>query len=131
MTLLLLRPLVVVVEEEAPGLDRPDTESLPAEDRGCAVASCSDTLCGLISQFSLSLSTYRNNEGWLTRVEGTVNARSRKEEPKYPFVVHDGSYARKKEDEKKRNESCPKKKKVLHPTFELIGIAPSSNPFWA
>lgn len=57
MTLLLLRPLVVVVEEEAPGLERPDNESLPAEDRGCAVASCSDTLCGLISTvLSLSLS---------------------------------------------------------------------------
>ena len=131
MTLLLLRPLVVVVvEEEAPGLDRPDTESLPAEDRGCAVASCSDTLCGLISQFSLSLSTYRNNEGWLTRVGGTIKARTRKEDPRYPFVVHDAAMQERKK-QKKRKRELPKKEKVLHPTFELIGMALWSNPFWA
>ena len=35
------------------------------------------------------------------------------------------------EKKKKKKRELPKKEKVLHPTFELIGIAPSSNPFWA
>lgn len=130
MTLLLLRPLVVVVEEEAPGLDRPDTESLPAEDRGCAVASCSDTLGGLISQFSLSSLYLPEQRRLVDSSWRNDKSQDKKRRTEISVCRPRCGYARKKEAEKKKRE-LPKKEKVLHPTFELIGMALWSNPFWA
>lgn len=45
----LLWSLLPLLDDDAAGLERSDTESLPAEDRGCAVVNCSDTLRGCIS----------------------------------------------------------------------------------
>ena len=112
----MLRPLVVVVEEEAPGLDRPDTESLPAEDRGCAVASCSDTLGGLISQFSLSLSLSLSSL-YLPEQRRLVDSSWRndksqvkKRRTEISVCRPRCSYARKKEVEEKETRVAQKRK---------------------
>lgn len=110
MTLLLLRPLVVVVEEEAPGLDRPDTESLPAEDRGCAVASCSDTLGGLISQFSLSSLYLPEQRRLVDSSWRNDKSQDKKRRPEISVCRPRCGYARKKEAEKKETRVAQKRK---------------------